>query len=144
MEESLGFGPITDIRLTDMSDPHIAAPTAAPLLPVAVLAVAADEDRAERLQEAGAHLIALGGDGDVPSVGALVNAVHSDFAETYIIVADGPRLNLVLPQVKRILGRRVEIITAANAAEEERIVRTFDKALPIADNVARMRRLAER
>ena len=73
-----------------------------------------------------------------------MNAVHSDFAETYIIVADGPRLNLVLPQVKRILGRRVEIITAANAAEEERIVRAFDKALPIADNVARMRRLAER
>lgn len=144
LEESLGFGPITDIRLTDMSDPHIAAPTAAPLLPVAVLAVAADEDWAERLQEAGAHLIALGGDGDVPSVGALVNAVHSDFAETYIIVADGPRLNLVLPQVKRILGRRVEIITAANAAEEERIVRAFDKALPIADNVARMHRLAGR
>lgn len=143
LEESRGFGPITDICLTDMSDPHVAAPSAAPLLPVGVLAVAADEARAERLQEAGAHLIALGGDGDVPSVGALVNAVHSDFAETYIVVGDGPRLNLVLPQVKRILGRRVEIITAGDAAEEERIVRAFDKRLSAAENAACMRRLGE-
>ena len=106
--------------------------------------MAADEARAERLQEAGAHLIALGGDGDVPSVGALVNAVHSDFAETYIVVGDGPRLNLVLPQVKRILGRRVEIITAGDAAEEERIVRAFDKGLSAGENAARMRRLHEK
>lgn len=144
LEESMGFGPITDVRLTDMSDPHVARPAAASLLPVAVLAVAKDEAQGARLQEAGAHLIAIGDDGDAPSVGALVNAVHSDLAETYIVVADGPRLHLVLPQVKRLLGQRVEIVAAKDAAEEERIVRAFDRGLSAAENAARMRGLQEK
>ena len=140
IEKSMGFGAITDIRLADMSEPHAAAHPAAPLLPVALLSVAGDEARAERLQEAGANLIALGGDGNVPSVGALVNAAHSDLAETYIMVADGPRLNLVLPQVKRLLGDRVEVIAASGPAEQEAVLRLFDSKQSLAENVARMRR----
>lgn len=140
IEKSMGFGAITDIRLADMSEPHAAAHPAAPLLPVALLAVAGDKARAERLQEAGANLIALGGDGNVPSVGALVNAAHSDLAETYIMVADGPRLNLVLPQVKRLLGDRVEVIAASGPAEQEAVLHLFDPKQSLAENVARMRR----
>ena len=136
----MGFGAITDIRLAFLSEPHAGALPAAPLLPVALLAVAGDEARAERLQEAGANLIALGGDGNVPSVGALVNAAHSDLAETYIMVADGPRLNLALPQVKRLLGDRVEVLAASGPAEQEAVLRLFDPKQSLAENVARMRR----
>ena len=141
LEESMGFGPITDIRLTDMADPHVAPPAAAPLLPVAVLAVAEDEAQGARLQEAGAHLIAIGDDGDVPSLGALVNAVHSDLAETYIVVADDPRLHLVLPELKRLLGERVEVVAAKDVAEAVRLIRAFDRALSAALNADHMRRI---
>ena len=108
------------------------------LMPVALLAVAHDEEHAERLQHCGANLIALGGEDNTPSVGALVNAAHSDLASSYVMVSDGPRLNLELQQVKRILGDRVEVITVQSRAEEEAALRSFDKHLSAKKNAERM------
>ena len=81
----------------------------------------------------------MGEEGDVPTVGALVNAAHSDLAESYVIVSDGPRMSLELRQVKRILGDRVEIVIVASEAEQEAAIRSFDRRLSAAKNAERMK-----
>jgi hypothetical protein len=108
------------------------------LMPVALLAAAYDEAHAERLQKQGVNLITLGGEDSTPSVGALVNAAHSDLAESYVMVSDGTRLNLELRQVKRILGDRVEIITVDNPEEQEIAVSAFNRHMSAKENAARM------
>ena len=140
LEQIIGFGTLTEMRLNNMAEPHSMILAHLSLMPVALLAVARSEQHAERLQKCGANLIALGDEDDTPSVGALVNAAHSDFAESYVMVSDGPRLGLVLQQVKRILGDRVEILTVRSAAEQEAAVRSFDRNLTAQVNAERMRR----
>lgn len=143
LEQSLGFGMPEAIALRNMSEPHEMALAGAGEFPMAValVAIAGDEARADYLQRQGAHLIALGEAGNVPSVGALINAAHSDLAATYVIVADGPRLNLTLLQVKALLGRRVEILLTRHTDDQDRAVQAFDRNLSAADNAAKMRAL---
>ena len=76
----------------------------------------------------------------MPSVGALVNAAHSDLAESYVLVPDGPRMKLELQQVKRILGHRVEIVSVSSEAEQETAVRNFDRRLSASQNAERMQK----
>jgi len=73
-------------------------------------------------------------------VGALVNAAHSDLAESYVLVPDGPRMKLELQQVKRILGHRVEVISVDSEAQQEAAVRNFDRRLSALQNADRMQR----
>lgn len=138
LEQCIGFGRLDSIRVNNMAEPHAMILAHQSLMPVALLAVAHDEEHAERLQHCGANLIALGGEDNTPSVGALVNAAHSDLASSYVMVSDGSRLNLELQQVKRILGDRVEVITVQSRAEEEAALRSFDKHLSAKKNAERM------
>ena len=138
LEQCVGFGRLESIFVNNMAEPHAMIRANHSLMPVALLAVAYDEKHAERLQSLGANLIALGGEDDTPSVGALVNAAHSDLAESYVMVSDGTRLNLELHEVKRILGNRVEIVTAGNREEQVAAVRLFDGNLSAKENAARM------
>lgn len=140
LEYAAGLGPITDIRLNNMAEPHSMVLAHSSLMPVALLAVSRHESQANRLTELGATLITRGDEGDVPSVGALVNAAHSDLAESYVLVPDGPRMKLELQQVKRILGHRVEVVTVASEAEQEAAVRSFDRRLSAAQNAERMQK----
>ena len=109
-------------------------------MPVALLAVSRHEAQAKRLTDLGATLITRGDEGDVPSVGALVNAAHSDLAESYVLVPDSPRMKLELQQVKRILGHRVEIVSVSSEAEQETAVRNFDRRLSASQNAERMQK----
>ncbi len=139
IEQCLGLGSIHDLRMANMAEPHTMTAAHEPLMGVALLAIAHDEAHAEKLQESGANLIAMGGDDDPPSVGTLVNAAHSDLASSYVMVGDSPRLALVLSQVKRILGQRVEIVNVESVAEQVTAIRGFDKHLSAAANAERMR-----
>ncbi len=138
LEYATGLGPVTDIRLNNMAEPHSMVLAHSSLMPVALLAVSRHEAQAKRLTELGATLITRGDEGDVPSVGALVNAAHSDLAESYVLVPDGPRMKLELQQVKRILGHRVEIVSVSGEAEQEAAVRSFDRRLTASQNAERM------
>ena len=140
LEYAAGLGPLTDIHLNNMAEPHSMVLAHSSLMPVALLAVSRREEQAKRLTELGATLITRGGEGDVPSVGALVNAAHSDLAESYVLVPDGPRMKLELRQVKRILGHRVEIVSVDGEAQQEAAVRYFDRRLSAAQNAERMQR----
>ncbi|SHF05245.1 DAK2 domain-containing protein [Schwartzia succinivorans] len=138
LEKCIGFGRLESIRINNMAEPHAMILAHHSLMPVALLAAAYDEAHAERLQKQGVNLITLGGEDNTPSVGALVNAAHSDLAESYVMVSDGTRLNLELRQVKRILGDRVEIITVDNPEEQEIAVRAFNRHMSAKENAARM------
>ena len=140
LEYATGLGPVTDIRLNNMAEPHSMVLAHSTLMPVALLAVSRHEAQAKRLTDLGATLITRGDEGDVPSVGALVNAAHSDLAESYVLVPDGPRMKLELQQVKRILGHRVEIVSVSSEAEQETAVRNFDRRLSASQNAERMQK----
>ncbi len=140
LEYAVGLGPVTEIHLNNMAEPHSMVLAHSSLMPVALLAVSRREEHAQRLMELGATLITQGDEGDVPSVGALVNAAHSDLAESYVLVPDGPRMKLELQQVKRILGHRVEIVSVSSEAEQEAAVRIFDRRLSAVQNADRMQR----
>ena len=138
LEYAVGLGPVTNIHLSNMAEPHSMVLVRSSLMPVALLAVSRRDDQAKRLAELGATIIAKGDEGDIPSVGALVNAAHSDLAESYVLVPDGPRMKLELQQVKRILGHRVEIVSVSGEREQEAAVESFDRRLSAAENVERM------
>ena len=140
LEYAAGLGPLSDIHLNNMAEPHSMVLAHSTLMPVALLAVSRHEAQAERLTKLGATLITRGDEGDVPSVGALVNAAHSDLAESYVLVPDGPRMKLELQQVKRILGHRVEVVSVDSEAQQEAAVRNFDRRLSALQNADRMQR----
>lgn len=139
LDRSIGLGSLTDVSIANMAEPHTMEAAHEPLMDVALLAVAHDEGHADVLQKCGANLIVVGGENDSPSVGTLINAAHSDLASSYVMIADGARLSLVLSQVKRILGDRVEIVKVNSSAEEEIAIKNFDKRLSALVNAERMR-----
>lgn len=138
MERSIGWGPLKDIGLNNMAEPHTERLSHAAMMPVALLAVAEDTERAEFLQELGATLITFCPKTESAAVGTIVNAAHSDFADAYVIVSHDSGINLVLRQVKRILGERVEIVEARSHAEQEKAVTAFDSGLSVKENAARL------
>ncbi len=70
----------------------------------------------------------------------IIRTAHSDLAESYVLVPDGPRMKLELQQVKRILGHRVEIVSVSSEAEQETAVRNFDRRLSASQNAERMQK----
>ena len=138
LDRSIGWGPLRDIRLNNMAEPHAMTVVHSSLMPVALVAIADTPQRAEKLQNGGAAMIVAGNGDETPSVGALVNAAHSDLAASYVMVPNGPGLRLVLQQAKRILGDRVEIVTVQSEAEQLMALRGFDSKLSAKKNAARM------
>ena len=59
IDQALGWGPLRDVKITNMSEVHVLPPTDA-LMKVAALAVARDTVEAQKLQEAGASIIVAG------------------------------------------------------------------------------------
>ena len=85
VEQAIGWGPIKNLHITNMSEVHVLNAHGA-LMRVALLAVAENKVQARELQEAGVHIIVSGGESNCPSVGELVNAAHSDLASSYVML----------------------------------------------------------
>lgn len=132
IEQIVGMGNLRDVRILNMSESHALATVHAALMPVAVLAVAENAEWAERLQKNGATVIVEGSRADSPSVGELINAAHSDIAASYVMLSNSYSLRLVLQQVKRILGSRVELVQSRSSEEQLAALKVFG-----VDNAAR-------
>lgn len=141
IERCTGWGPVDNIQLSNMAEPHSLPPARVSLLPVAVLAVTEDTERVDILQDAGAHIIAVAGVGESISVGTLVDACHSDLAASYIIVGYTSRLTLILRQVKYLLGNRAEIVLAGSEEDQLKAIGAFDGMKTARDNAAVMSKL---
>ena len=138
VEQALGWGSLGKITLQNIAEPHESLPMDKAPVATAVLAVAADEEEADLLEDRGASVIIIGGAGCSPAVGDFVNAVHSDFAEKYILLPNGPGLHLVLRQARWLVGNRVAIIDCSDKAARDRALAVYQPERSFAENCRRM------
>jgi len=137
VENAVGWGPVKELRLINMSEPHVLISDEA-LLKVAVLVVADSESEAEKWRRAGAKIIVRGNEYNSPSLAELIGAAHSDLASTYVMIAAYPDHFLVFQQAKRILGSRVELVLCHGEAEAANALNAFDDKKSAAQNAVIM------
>ncbi|MBR3458824.1 MAG: dihydroxyacetone kinase, partial [Selenomonadaceae bacterium] len=113
------------------------------IMPVAAVAVADGKEQAQRMQDAGAHVIVAATKDRCPSVVDLVSAAHSDLASSYVLLASDAGYWMVFRQAKRMLGERVELVLCKDEAAQERALRAFDGQKTAAENAAAMIQAAE-
>ena len=142
MEWAIGLGPLRDIHITNMSEPHALGIHDA-IMPVAAVAVAEGKEEAGRMQEAGAHVIVTGTKERCPSVAELVGAAHSDFASSYVLLAPSPGYWMVFRQAKYMLEGRVELVLCEDVAAQERALRAFDCGKTAKENADAMMQAAK-
>ena len=142
MERAVGWGPLRDIHITNMSEYHALGINNA-IMPVAAVAVADGKEQAQRMQDAGAHVIVAATKDRCPSVADLVSAAHSDLASSYVLLASDAGYWMVFRQAKRMLGERVELVLCKDEAAQERALRAFDGQKTAAENAAAMIQAAE-
>lgn len=138
IEQTLGWGRIHSVVIDNIAESHVSEPLDEVSEPVAVLAVAGSEAVAEELQELGATVIIESDAGSSPSVGDFVNAVHSDLADKYIFLPNSKSLNLVLRQVKRILGDRIAVLDVGSAAEQVKALSVYKRGAEFTDLAQKM------
>lgn len=143
IDQAVGMGGLRDVRVINMSESHALAAVHSALMPVAVLAVAENSEWAERLQKSGATVIVAGSRSSSPSVGELINAAHSDIAASYVMLSNSYSLRLVLQQVKRILGSRVELVQSRSSEEQLLALQKFEVDRTARENAERMRSAIE-
>ena len=141
LEQAVGWGPLTNVHITNRSEPHALEAHGA-LVRVALLAVAGDKVQARTLQAAGAHVIVDGSEKVSPSVSELVNAAHSDFADSYVMLAWNQDFWQAFWQAKRLLGNRVELVLCETEEQQNAAVGAFDSDKSAAENAAAMRKAA--
>lgn len=138
LERSIGWGRLGDVHLINMSEPHVLR-AENPMEPVALAAIAADAAEAETLEARGVRVVLMGDEGNCPSVAELVEAVHSDVAEAYVLVAYSPEFRLVAEQAKRLLGERLEVVLCPDRAAQENAIGAFKARKTAEENAAAMR-----
>ncbi|SFT67629.1 hypothetical protein SAMN02910356_01605 [Selenomonas sp. GACV-9] len=139
IEQAVGWGPLKDIHVTNMSESHVLGAHGA-LMPVALMAVAENKVQAREWQDMGIHVLVSGSEDAGPSVAELVSAAHSDLADAYIMLAWSRDFWLAFRQAKRLLGGRVELVLCADKQQQAEAVRLFDPKKSVADNVRAMTR----
>jgi dihydroxyacetone kinase-like predicted kinase len=143
LESVIGWGHLAHVEIRDMAEPHALSHVHAALMPVAVLAVAEDDEAAAMLQENGAAILVKGSAADCPSVGELINAAHSDMAASYVMLANDESMYLVMNQAKYILGDRLELVIAGKPDSQRRAMQVFDAKASAKENAAKMRAAVE-
>lgn len=137
LEHALGWGPLKEIHITNMSEGHALTMHGA-LSAVAVLAVAGNKVQARELQENGVQLIVEGSEEQGPSVAELVSAAHSDLAASYVMVAWHRDFWLAYRQVKRLLGNRVELVLLESKVQQAEALKAFNPKHSAQENARAM------
>ena len=141
VEQAVGWGPIKNLHITNMSEGHVLSAHGA-LMRVALLAVAENKVQAREMQEAGVHIIVSGGESSCPSVGELVNAAHSDLASSYVMLSWSRDFRLAFRQAKRLLGDRVELVLCQDKMQQAKAIKAFDPEKDAAENSRIMQQAA--
>ena len=137
IEHAVGWGPLKDVHVTNMSEGHALTMHGA-LSAVAVLAVAGNKIQARELQENGVQLIVRGSEEEGPSVAELVSAAHSDLAASYVMVAWNNNFWLAYRQAKRLLGNRVELVLLESKVQQAEALKVFNPKHSAAENAKAM------
>ncbi|MBR3623820.1 MAG: DAK2 domain-containing protein [Selenomonadaceae bacterium] len=136
LEWAVGLGPLREIHITNMSEPHALGVNNA-IMPVALIA-APREGSEEILQEAGATIIVKSRKNRLPSVEDLVLAAHSDFADSYVLLSSRKEDAMVFRQAKYLLEDRVELVLAETTEKAQIAAKIFDNAKTAKENAANM------
>lgn len=141
IDQAIGWGPLHSMHVTNMSESHVIEQREAEM-PVAMLAVAENTVQARQLHDAGIHTTVVGSEEFCPSVADVVNAVHSDLADAYVLIAWSRDFRLVFRQVKRLLGGRVELVLCENKSQQAQAIKAFNPHRSAAENARDMLRAA--
>lgn len=145
LEQAVSWGTLHDIKIDNMSDQHrsvvIAAQTV-PQQPLGVITIAAGDGISGIMTGLGADVVVAGGQSMNPSVEEMVDAVHTDKAERFIILPNNKNIVLAAQQVKKLLGERVEIVETMSAQQGIAALTVYDKERSMEDNLAAMRQAA--
>ena len=133
IDQALGWGPLTDVKIINMSETHSLSAHDA-LMNVAALAVAKNSDEAQKLQDAGASILVSGSEESSPSLAEIVGAAHSDLASSYVLVSSSKDFKLVFKQAKKLLGNRVELVLMESFDEAVAALKKFSPALNAEEN----------
>ncbi len=133
LEQAISWGPLRDVKITNMSEVHV-LPAKDALLKVAALAVAKDRDEAQILQDAGASVLVSGSNENSPSLAEIVGAAHSDLASAYVLVTSGADYSLLFRQAKKLLGNRVELVLANSFDKAVEALKKFSPSLSAPEN----------
>ena len=133
MEQAIGWGPLSEVKITNMSEVH-ALPFHEAIMKVAALAVAKDSVEAQKLQDAGASILVSGSEESSPSLAEIIGAAHSDLASSYVLVASSPDYRLVFKQAKKLLGGRVELVLADTFENTLTALKKFSPGLSALEN----------
>ena len=137
IEQAIGWGPLRDVKIINMSESHI-LPARDAVMQVAALAVAEDNVEAQKLQEAGASILLTGSAESSPSIAEIVGAAHSDLASSYVLVASSQDYHLVFKQAKKLLSNRVELVLVNSTEEAINALKKFSANLSAAENAELM------
>lgn len=114
-----------------------------PVVPFAVVAVAAGPGIAQAFEAAGVAGLVRGGQGENPSTGDLVAAIHDAGAETVVVLPNNPNVRLAAQQAAALShGTTVHVVPTRNAAEGLAAMLAVDPRGDADANVERMRRAA--
>ena len=138
IDQALGWGPLRDVKITNMSESHV-LPAHDALMKVAALAVARNADEAQKLQNAGASILVSGSEESSPSVSEIVGAAHSDLASSYVLVSSSPDYRLVFQQAKKLLGSRVELVLTESFNDAVEALKKFSTGFSAVENALTMR-----
>ncbi|MCR5834589.1 MAG: DAK2 domain-containing protein [Selenomonadaceae bacterium] len=133
LEQAIGWGPLSDVKIINMSEAHV-LPAHEAIMKVAALAVAKDSDEAQKLQDAGASILVSGCAEASPSLSEIIGAAHSDLASSYVLVASSEDYHLVFKQVRRLLGGRVELVLVNSFEETINALKKFSPSLSAPEN----------
>lgn len=141
LEQAIGWGPVKELHVTNMSEGHILASKDV-LQEVALLGVAENKAQAREMQDAGASVIVRGSEESCPSVAELVSAAHSDLAASYVMVAWSRDFWLAFRQAGRLMGERVYLVLCETKVQQAAAFKAFDAGRSAADNAEAMRQAA--
>lgn len=136
LEWAVGLGPLREIHITNMSEPHALGINSA-LLNVAIIA-APHEESEEAFSKAGAHIIVKSKKNRLISVEDLLRAIHSDLAMSYVMISTRKEDSMVFRQAKYLLEDRVELVLAKNTEDAIKAAKLFDDNLSAKENAAKM------
>jgi DAK2 domain fusion protein YloV len=116
----------------------VAAPTDLPVLPLAVVAVAAGDGLAAIFRDFGVAAVVQGGQSANPSTGELLQAIEVVNAIETILLPNNPNVILAARQVAGLTSRVVHVVPTRNAAEGIAALLALDPTLGGAANVDEM------
>lgn len=133
--QAVDWGIIKDIKMQNLAIPHDLKSLDKAVMDTAILAICDDDSTAKAIENLGAIAVITEDYVSGPSVGDLINLIHSDIARHYIILSNTKNDTLVMAQVKRLLKNQVEIITAGSVGQQLEILKAVDTANTLADNL---------